>query len=172
MNTVEQYLKETVRDIMPQCHTAHQFVYFHGQEFTPHPNRRKFFRNYGGAGQCFRNALKLVKKFPSHLTYAEGFAASSFEGQIRPHFGLHAWAVTRDGLAIDPTWSDGVEYYGVVFDLDYVVRTVAKRKEFGVIDNYQDEFPLWSGVHTDWRPEWDKGRLFREGFIPYPRREG
>ena len=129
------------------------------------------FTGFGAGGQCFRNALKLVMRFPDELTYAEGFAASWFEGQIRPHFGLHAWAVTREGEAIDPTWSGKVEYFGVPFDLDYVLKTNARRKEFGVIDNPQEDFPLWSGEHTNWSPGWDMARPFREGFIPYPRRK-
>ena len=115
--------------------------------------------------------MKLVRKFPNDLTYAEGFAASLFEGQIRPHFGLHAWAVTREGEAIDPTWPHGVEYFGVVFDLDYVLKTVTRREEYGVIDNYQEDFPLLAGAHTGWRPEWDRDRPFRAGFIPYSRRK-
>lgn len=28
------------------------------------------------------------------------------------------------------------------------------------------------GIETDWRAEWDRSRPFREGFLPYPRREG
>jgi hypothetical protein len=173
MNTVEQYLEDSVRlNPDPRCYTAHNFVYFHGAEFKPCADHRRYFRSYGGAGLCFRNTLKLVRKFPSDLTYAEGFAASLFEGQIRPHFGLHAWAVTREGEAVDPTWPDGTEYFGIPFDLDYVIKTNVMRKEFGVIDNYQEDFPLLAGAETDWRPEWDMARPFREGFIPYPRREG
>ena len=128
MNSVEQDLENFVRGYPdPRCHTFQQFVYFHGREFVPHPAPRRYFRRLGAGGQCFRNALKLVMRFPDELTYAEGFAASWFEGQIRPHFGLHAWAVTREGEAVAPTWPDGIEYFGIPFDLDYVVRTVVRR---------------------------------------------
>ena len=173
MNTVEQYLEDSARgNPEPICHTFQQFVYFHGREFKPCPDHKKYFRSYGGAGLCFRNSMKLVRKFPNDLTYAEGFAATLFQGEIRPHFGLHAWAVTRDGEAVDPTWPDGTEYFGVPFNLDYVLKTKAMRNEFSVIDNYHDDFPLLSGTHVDWRPAWDMARPVRDGFIPYPRREG
>ena len=94
------------------------------------------------------------------------------DGHLYPPVGLHAWAITRDGEVIDPTWDNGFEYFGVPFDLDYVLKTKVRRKEYGVIDNYQENFPLWAGFETDWRPEWDMARPFREGFIPYPRRKG
>lgn len=173
MNTVEHYLEDVVlgnRD--PRCHTAHHFVLFHGREFRPHPAPRRFFRRLGAGGQCFLNALKLVMRFSADLTYTEGFAASWFEGHCRPCFGLHAWAVTSEGEAVDPTWPDGGEYFGVPFDLDYVVRTAAWRREYGVIDNHQEDFPLWTGVETGWRAGWDRSRSFRAGFLPYPRRKG
>lgn len=169
MNTVEQYLENSARgNPEPVCHTFQQFVYFHGREFKPHPEPRRYFRKFGGVGQCFYNALKLVKKFPNDLTYVEGFAASLFNGQTRPHLGLHAWAVTGSGEAVDPTWIDGVEFFGVPFDLNYVLKTAGNRRHFSVIDNYHDDFPLLSGTHVDWRPAWDMARPFREGFIPYP----
>ena len=176
MNTVEQYLEDVVlgnQDFRhdPRCLTAHHFVLFHGREFSPHPDPKRYFRRHGAGGQCFQNALKLVKKFPDDLTYAEGFAAAWFEGYYRPCFGLHAWAVTREGEAVDPTWPDRGEYFGVPFDLDYVIGTAARRREYGVIDNYQEDFPLWAGVETGWRAEWDRSRPFREGFLPYPRRK-
>ena len=172
MNTVEQYLEDSVRlNPDPRCYTAHNFVYFHGTEYKPCPDHRKYFRTYGGVGRCFHNSLKLVRKFPHELTYVEGFAASLKNGQPSPHTGLHAWAVTRSGEVVDPTWPDGHEFFGVAFDLNYVLKTAGKRKHFSVIDNYQEDFPLLAGAHTDWRPEWDRGRPFREGFIPYPRRK-
>ena len=169
MNTVEQYLENSARgNPDPRCHTFQQFVYFHGAEFKHCPDHGKYFRSYGGVGLCFRNALTLVKKFPQDLTYAEGFAASWFEGYYRPSIGLHAWVVTKEGEVVDPTWPDGTEYFGVVFALDYVLKTKARRKEYGVIDNFQEDFPLLAGAEMDWRPEWDMARPFREGFLPYP----
>ena len=173
MNSVGQYLETFVRGCTdPRCYTFQQFVYFHGAEFRPCPDHRKYFRSYGGVGLCFQNSMKLVQKYPNDLTYAEGFAASWFEGYYRPSIGLHAWMVTKEGEAVDPTWPGKVEYFGVVFAWDYVLKIKAKRKEFGVIDNYQEDFPLLAGAHTGWRPEWDMARPFREGFIPYPRRKG
>ena len=174
MNTVEQYLEDVVLGNQdprhdPRCHTSDHFVLFHGREFRPHPDPRRYFRRLGAGGQCFLNAVKLVKKYPNELTYAEGFAALWFEGYYRPCYGLHAWAVTREGKAVDPTWPGKVEYFGVPFDLDYVLKTKVRRKEYGVIHNLQEDFPLWAGFETGWRAAWDKDRPVRAGFIPYPR---
>ena len=172
MNTVEQYLERSIKGIRDtQCHTANQFVYFHGCEFKLCPDHKKYFRKHSRMGACYRNAQRLVKKYPDDLTYAEGFASTLIDGHLYPPVGLHAWAITRDGEVIDPTWDNGFEYFGVPFDLDYVLKTKVRRKEYGVIDNYQENFPLWAGFETDWRPEWDMARPFREGFIPYPIRE-
>lgn len=145
----------------------------HGCPFRPggHTGHRESCGR-GRWGTMLSQPLKLVMRFPDDLTYAEGFAASWFEGQIRPHFGLHAWAVTRVGDAVDPTWPDGIECFGLPFDLDYVARTVVRRREYGAIDNYQEDFPLWAGLETGWRAKWDRDRQLREGFVPYPRRKG
>jgi len=113
-----------------------------------------------------------VKKFPDDLTYAEGFASTLIDGHLYPPVGLHAWAVTRDGEVIDPTWDHGVDYFGVPFGRAYFLEATMYRAPFSLIDNYAEGYPLWSGEHTDWRPAWDMARPFREGFIPCPMREG
>ena len=110
MTSVEQDIETFVRGYPePRCHTFQQFVYFHGREFKPHPDPRRYFRKYGAGGQCYRNALKLVKRFPQELTYVEGYASSPVIDIIQTSFGIHAWAVTWDGEVVDPTWPDGVE---------------------------------------------------------------
>lgn len=173
MNAVEQYLEKSIKGIRDtQCHTPHQFVYFHGREFTPCSDHKKYFRKHSRMGACYSNAQRLVKKFPDDLTYAEGFASTLIDGCLYPPVGLHAWAITRDGEVIDPTWDNGVDYFGVPFGRAYFLEATMYRAPFSLIDNYAEGYPLWSGEHTDWRPEWDMARPVREGFIPYPRREG
>lgn len=95
MNTVEQYLENVVLGNHaprhdPRCHTAHHFVLFHGREFVPHPAPRRYFRRLGAGRQYFRNAMKLVRRFPGDLTYTEGFVAAWFEGHCRLCFGFYA----------------------------------------------------------------------------------
>lgn len=53
-----------------------------------------------------------------------------------------------DGGRPDPARPVCAEYYGVPFGLDYVFRTVARRRDYGAIDNYREDFPLWAGLET------------------------
>lgn len=57
---------------------------------------------------CFDNVYKLCARFKS-LHYAEGIALAKH--LIPLH---HAWAVTKDGTVVDPTWKDAEAYFGVV----------------------------------------------------------
>jgi len=94
----------------------------------------------GTPKQCFCNAYRHV--IAGKLEYCEGFATSG----IMPV--LHAWLIDLDGNVIDPTWEDGVEYYGVQFDTEFVVRTVLARGCYGVIDNWELKWPLLRGDET------------------------
>jgi len=86
-------------------------------------------------------------RHPDRLVYCEGYAT----GVIPVH---HAWLL-YDGQVIDPTW-DGriapanqqVEYYGVAFSYDYVIRTALKTEYYGILDNFVEHYPLISGEHT------------------------
>ena len=66
----------------------------------------------------------------------------------------HAWAVTANGEFIDPTWPDGIDYFGVPFDFEYVTGIAFRDEEFtGVILNHRDNCPLLSGKAMNWRPK-------------------
>jgi len=88
----------------------------------------------GKVKDCFMNAWHLAIDRPD-LTYVEGYASS-----IIPV--LHAWCVDKQGNVIDPTWGTGKAYYGVLFTKDYIMKTAMRRKIFGIIDNYQEGYPL------------------------------
>ncbi len=126
------------------------FVLANGTEHIRHPDPQRFFTRHKTIGQCFKNAFLLVSEFRNELFYAEGYAHRN--GSQMPF--LHAWAVTAKGECVDPTWPDGIDYFGVPFDFEYVTKIAFGAKEFsGVINNNQDNCPLLSGVHTDWRPK-------------------
>lgn len=90
----------------------------------------------GKQGECFKNAFHLAES--GDLIYVEGYATIK---QIGFPFS-HAWCVNDKNEVVDPTWGDGKEYYGVIFDLDYVRKIILKRGKFGVIDNIEMGFPL------------------------------
>ena len=172
MKIVQQYLEDFVRHRPePDCKYAEQFVFYHGEDYTLFPDQKAYIQRYGRKGACFHNALKLTQRYPDDLFYTEGFGSIPLDGQPHLVFGVHAWTVTRDGKVVDPTWKQGCEYFGVAFDLDYVLKIKARPGRLSVVDNFLDLHALWSGEHTDWRPKWAKDKLPRSGFVPYPSRK-
>jgi hypothetical protein len=93
--------------------------------------------------QCFGNAYR--RMMHKKLHYCEGFAST---GIIPVH---HAWLVDMQGNVIDTTWVDGLEYYGVEFETEYVIGTVLARGCYGVIDNFQFRFPLLRGEEVKFK---------------------
>lgn len=106
-----------------------RFVAAYGKEFkaAPLPNDIK----HGPKGQCFMNASQLVLHHPE-LTYAEGFAE---DGEIPGFTFVHAWAVTKDGTVVDPTWDhpEKNRYFGVQYDREKYLAHLWKAKFYGVI---------------------------------------
>ncbi len=119
-----------------------EFVLVNGKEYKNHnPVKVK----YGRMKECFKNAFYLADRDEKYI-YVEGFATTK-------HLGLpllHAWCVDKQGNVYDPTWRDGDEYYGVPFRMEYVRKTILRKKTFGVIDDWKSGFPLMSGEHRDW----------------------
>ena len=107
----------------------------------------------GLLGHCFSNAFNLSMRNPE-LAYCEGFAVSMIPV-------LHAWCVTLDGRVVDPTWTpsnevEGLAYFGVPLADDYVRRVALTTKKFGVLDRWEEGFPILSvskeiWLHEGWR---------------------
>ena len=153
MNTIKQELEDFTHScpIKPGDNLNFQhFVLANGTECIRHPSPHRFIASNKTRGQCFKNAFLLVTKYRDDLQYAEGYVRTSHS----PMAILHAWAVTPSGECIDPTLTDGTDYFGVSFDYGYVKSIAFGADTFsGVIDNYHDNWPLLTGVHTDWRPK-------------------
>ena len=64
---------------------------------------------------CYFNCLKILEK-RNDLNYCEGYGLVK---DLSLPF-THAWLCDIDGNALAPTWDDGIEYYGVVFNNDWV----------------------------------------------------
>lgn len=109
-----------------------EFVLKHGIECTAAPLPEGVKR--GRVKLCYMNATKLALKRPD-LVYVEGFAVG-----VIPV--MHAWCVTPDGTVIDPTWDTGRDYFGVPIKTGYLRRAIVKSGFYGLIDNYQNEWPL------------------------------
>ncbi len=95
----------------------------------------------GAPGFCYWNCQQLAIASDS-LTYAEGYA-------LHPDVGFpisHAWLLTPDGCAIDPTWDSPGCYFGVPLSTAWVQSVVAARNLFdnlSIFDgNYIEKFSL------------------------------
>jgi hypothetical protein len=92
----------------------------------------------GQLGDCFKNAFELAME--RGWTYCEGFATA-----VIPT--AHAWVLNGGGV-IDPTWTEGKDYYGVEIPLQYAIKTVLRREAYGVLDAWEIGYPLLKGEET------------------------
>jgi len=98
----------------------------------------------GGIGLCFFNSIRLAKR--EGLIYCEGYAWCS----LTSFASLHGWCIDKNGNVYDPTWPDGLDYFGVVIDLGDAVE---RRKASGwqsVLDSPRD-CPVITDNAVDWR---------------------
>ena len=91
----------------------------------------------GDPEERWRTALRFAINHQGDCTYTEGFAI--VDGEELPI--EHAWATDKKtGMVIDPTFGDkGLAYFGIQFNLDYVVK---KSKEAGAAGLLQSENDL------------------------------
>lgn len=118
--------------IMGGPEAAKPYVAAYGQEFRAAAlpdNVRK-----GPMGECYRNATLLVMQ-RNDLDYAEGYAQNA---KIPGLTYQHAWAVTKDGTVVDPTWSEDSannKYFGVRYDRASYLAHAVRTKFYGVLGN-------------------------------------
>ena len=90
---------------------------------------------------CYANALYAA--IGRKWVYVEGFAIPK-AGSLAV---LHAWVTNPhdSGVAYDPTWRAGREYFGIPFRLDYVLRMCKSTGHPGVLDIGELGWPLLRG---------------------------
>jgi hypothetical protein len=111
------------------------FLLEHGKKFEV---TDQSFPRLGAFKECFMNSAKLAME-DSSLAYCEGYA----DGVIPVH---HAWCVDKAGRVVDPTWESGQHYFGIKFQLDYVLQVTEDTGYWAsVLDNYHQHWPLLTG---------------------------
>ncbi|HNI35842.1 MAG TPA: hypothetical protein PLV93_10605 [Microthrixaceae bacterium] len=78
--------------------------------------------------ECFRNAGLAAQEHES-LRYAEGFA---FPAVVRMPMA-HAWLIDEAGEVVDPTWSDGADYFGIIVPTDRMTALTVETGMWGVL---------------------------------------
>jgi hypothetical protein len=116
-----------------------EFVLKNGKNFPYKPLPPSVKR--GEPKMCFKNATQLMID-RDDLTYVEGYALS-----IIPI--MHAWCIDEDGNVVDPTMPM-CEYYGIPFDSAFVIGTMLRRKYYGIIDDWENGWPMLRRKDKKW----------------------
>lgn len=91
----------------------------------------------GRIGSCHQNAYNIASNNSKEYFYCEGYATTN------NFVCLHAWVVNKELEVIDPTWKDGINYYGIIFRFPYVADSMTKARKFiSIIDNYENNYSL------------------------------
>jgi len=127
--------------IGPAFSTILDLVLKHGRRYTLKPLPEG--RWHGDFQLCFANALRAAKA--GRWIYVEGYAIRHGTGGTAV---LHAWVTDPNDptVAYDPTWSDGAEYFGIPFRVDYVLAMRKKAGHPGVLDAWELRWPLVTGA--------------------------
>jgi hypothetical protein len=116
-----------------------------GQHYEPQKRPKRYRK--GIPQHCFVNSAMLVFEHPRSLVYVEGYVLPLKTIALPIH---HAWcAHVRDlGKAIDVTLDDAAGYFGIPFEMQYLVEQwdleegEEERISASLIDNVEDGFPL------------------------------
>ena len=148
MGAIAEYLQLIDRAIpgidRPGYHyrSIPDFLIREGQEFTI--GKRPSWCKQGIIKMCYSNARKLVKRFPTRVWYAEGYACG-----IMPV--SHVWCIDKaTGLVIDPTWEAGTEYHGIFVDTEYLIRHDRDGGGDSIIDDWQNGWPILKDGERAW----------------------
>jgi hypothetical protein len=89
-----------------------RYLLLRASEHVSQPLPKKYPR--GQKRECFRNAIRLAKRYPTTLRYVEGYALHDIPLLIH-----HAWTVDAQNRVVDPTWDapEASFYFGRVFTL-------------------------------------------------------
>lgn len=133
--------------------TMEGFVLKYGSEM-PHKPLPKGIPK-GRPKFCFKNAFDICNDNPERYVYCEGYGY----GAVIPI--QHAWALDiEDGKVVDNTWaggranpSPGVFYIGVPIKMSYVRRVLLEKKTYGVLDYWEQRWPLVRGAvpENEWK---------------------
>jgi hypothetical protein len=100
-----------------------------GRSYRGAPRPKGFRR--GPPKMCFQNAGRLA--FSGRGIYVEGYALLGPDDDSPKH---HAWITLNGSEAVDVTWAKGetCEYFGIAVQQDDLMRWLARKGYWGVLD--------------------------------------
>lgn len=122
---VEQFVSLAPNGRAP-CSFA--LLYQHGREMHVSPSSATF-EPRGEMKDCYRNAFHAMWR--KGLLYCEGYAVYGPNGIPVEH----AWLCDEHGQVIDPTWTDGCDYFGVAFSEDFHAKYTTETGFHGMLCN-------------------------------------
>lgn len=97
----------------------------------------------GEVKQCFANATELMLLNNNRFIYTEGYAIRRNLGIV---VGEHAWVLDKDNnySVVDNTWENPEDsiYLGIPFQEQFVIEAAVKRGYYGLLDDWQNQWPL------------------------------
>ena len=130
-NPIPDMLRREVKQWATMGHHSllQRYLLERGSEHVSQPLPPKYAR--GRKRECFRNAIRLAKRYPKVLRYVEGYALCG-----TPLLIHHAWTIDADNRVVDPTWDDPEVsfYFGRVFTLAEWERETDRTGGMSVLD--------------------------------------
>jgi len=165
MDKAKKYLEDMVKiqKMITNPDSSRKYEYMSGSEFILKNGVQCIPRAYNVdefkgvpriKRECYRNAYYLA--WYTGLIYVEGIGINIIGTE-------HAWCIDSDFNVYDPTWDNPEKhsYYGVPFDLDYVEKIMHETEVYGVLQNWTQRFPLFTGEHTDFKHKFENNESRR-----------
>lgn len=123
MNASEKYVK-FFTEAFPKSPIAFDILNRFGKVYEP---KSTILTGCMELGMCYRNSMHAMN---SRQFYCEGYAVAPGLFPLE-----HAWIEDYDGKAIDPTWEQGGEYFGVRFKGKFVRDFALRVGRYGIFGN-------------------------------------
>lgn len=124
MNASEQYVTFLTQQLKPKAPVAFEILNRFGRVYDPKVTE---LTGTMELGFCYRNSIhaKGLMQF-----YCEGYAVAPGLFPLE-----HAWIEDIDGKAIDPTWGQGTDYFGVPFKTKFANEFALRTGRYGIFGN-------------------------------------
>lgn len=127
MSDLKQYLLSVGKITTQKTYESIVLKYGRAFEAPAHP-RPEGIRK-GRDKRCFMNSYRLTEQ---GYHYVEGFAIPNISVAIPVQ---HAWVVDDNDNVIETTWPEsGLEYYGIIFDREFVDKVMLELRVYGIMD--------------------------------------